>query len=221
EGNDTREKLRLNFHSLGVSVSELLEYGLPISRYRYGYRCIVSVCQEHLTVASDASDLFNIFFQPLVISRIIQSLRTCHVIFTSSLTSVVNYGPRGHYNCHQDSDEIDKETRCCFLDDYETTDCRICRYLTVLYFLNDVEEGGETAFPIADNETYDDDVRGPKHMPGHGLPDGSFSTQPHETTDTPPLPLFPRRHLGEVIHCFERRRVNECLFRWRWEVART
>ena len=32
------------------------------------------------------------------------------------------------------------------------------RYLTLLYFLNDVEEGGETAFPIADNETYDEDV---------------------------------------------------------------
>ena len=32
------------------------------------------------------------------------------------------------------------------------------RYLTVLYFLSDVEEGGETAFPIADNETYDEEV---------------------------------------------------------------
>lgn len=31
--------------------------------------------------------------------------------------------------------------------------------MTVLYFLNDVEEGGETAFPIADNITYDDEVR--------------------------------------------------------------
>ncbi|EDO48121.1 predicted protein [Nematostella vectensis] len=28
------------------------------------------------------------------------------------------------------------------------------RYATVLYFLNDVEEGGETAFPVADNETF-------------------------------------------------------------------
>lgn len=27
--------------------------------------------------------------------------------------------------------------------------------MTVLYFLNDVEEGGETAFPIADNATVD------------------------------------------------------------------
>ena len=32
------------------------------------------------------------------------------------------------------------------------------RYLTVLYFLNDVEEGGETAFPVANNETFDEDV---------------------------------------------------------------
>lgn len=35
----------------------------------------------------------------------------------------------------------------------------LCRYLTVLYFLNDVEEGGETAFPVADNETFDEEVR--------------------------------------------------------------
>ena len=35
----------------------------------------------------------------------------------------------------------------------------LCRYLTVLYFLNAVEEGGETAFPVADNETFDEEVR--------------------------------------------------------------
>ncbi len=29
----------------------------------------------------------------------------------------------------------------------------------MLYFLNDVEEGGETAFPIADNATADSKVR--------------------------------------------------------------
>ena len=27
-----------------------------------------------------------------------------------------------------------------------------CRYFTVMYFLADVEEGGETAFPLADME---------------------------------------------------------------------
>ena len=32
------------------------------------------------------------------------------------------------------------------------------RYLTVLYFLNDVPNGGETAFPVADNVTFDEKV---------------------------------------------------------------
>lgn len=29
------------------------------------------------------------------------------------------------------------------------------RYATVLYYLNDVEEGGETAFPVVDKTTFD------------------------------------------------------------------
>lgn len=33
------------------------------------------------------------------------------------------------------------------------------RYITVLYFLNDVEEGGETAFPVADNATFSTEVK--------------------------------------------------------------
>ena len=32
------------------------------------------------------------------------------------------------------------------------------RYLTFIMYLNDVEEGGETAFPIADNATYHKNV---------------------------------------------------------------
>lgn len=34
----------------------------------------------------------------------------------------------------------------------------LTRFATVLYFLNNVEDGGETAFPIADNRTFDDQV---------------------------------------------------------------
>ena len=34
----------------------------------------------------------------------------------------------------------------------------VVRYITILYYLNDVEEGGETAFPVADNETFDQQV---------------------------------------------------------------
>ena len=33
------------------------------------------------------------------------------------------------------------------------------RYITVLYFLNNVEEGGETAFPVADEENFNETVK--------------------------------------------------------------
>ena len=33
------------------------------------------------------------------------------------------------------------------------------RYATVLYYLNDVDEGGETAFPVVDEKTFDRKVR--------------------------------------------------------------
>lgn len=33
------------------------------------------------------------------------------------------------------------------------------RFITILYYLNDVEEGGETAFPVADQPDYDHEVR--------------------------------------------------------------
>lgn len=34
----------------------------------------------------------------------------------------------------------------------------IFRYITVMFYLNPVEEGGETTFPVADNRTYDEVV---------------------------------------------------------------
>lgn len=33
-----------------------------------------------------------------------------------------------------------------------------CRYVTVLFYLNNVTGGGETVFPIADNRTYEEMV---------------------------------------------------------------
>lgn len=32
------------------------------------------------------------------------------------------------------------------------------RYITILYYLNDVEEGGETAFPVADMKDFNETV---------------------------------------------------------------
>ena len=34
----------------------------------------------------------------------------------------------------------------------------LLRYATILYFLDNVEDGGETAFPVADNITFDKEV---------------------------------------------------------------
>ena len=32
------------------------------------------------------------------------------------------------------------------------------RYATILYYLNDIDDGGETAFPVVDNATFDKQV---------------------------------------------------------------
>lgn len=66
---------------------------------------------------------------------------------------VVKYGVHGHYHAHYDStDERDfPASRCCKGD---PGNCSLCRYMTVLYYLNDVTRGGETAFPVADEEDF-------------------------------------------------------------------
>ncbi|KAL9975421.1 hypothetical protein ACROYT_G012582 [Oculina patagonica] len=66
---------------------------------------------------------------------------------------VVNYGVHGHYHAHYDStDEWDGPvSKCC---GGQTGNCSLCRYMTVLYYLNDVHRGGETAFPVADEEDF-------------------------------------------------------------------
>ncbi|XP_060552280.1 uncharacterized protein LOC132713648 [Ruditapes philippinarum] len=69
------------------------------------------------------------------------------------------YKPGGHYHAHQDSNEASRGIPCCFQKECFDSNgtkttftecCRLCRYVTVLYYLSDVEEGGETAFPFAD-----------------------------------------------------------------------
>jgi len=77
------------------------------------------------------------------------------LIRASEYLQVVSYGPMGHYNCHLDSDFIKPKRPCCHFMSSELGHCRVCRYATVLYFLDNVEDGGETAFPIADNSTFD------------------------------------------------------------------
>lgn len=65
---------------------------------------------------------------------------------------VVKYDVHGHYHCHHDSDDLDPSLPCCSFS--REDDCRLCRFATVLIYLNNPQEGGETAFPLAGNETF-------------------------------------------------------------------
>lgn len=70
---------------------------------------------------------------------------------------VLKYSPHGHYHAHFDGQDPEEypTKQCCHLDlASQPFNCKLCRLLTVIYYLNDVEEGGETAFPVADMEGY-------------------------------------------------------------------
>eukprot|EP00638_Chattonella_subsalsa_P002120 CAMPEP_0117763208 /NCGR_PEP_ID=MMETSP0947-20121206/18483_1 /TAXON_ID=44440 /ORGANISM="Chattonella subsalsa, Strain CCMP2191" /LENGTH=280 /DNA_ID=CAMNT_0005584835 /DNA_START=304 /DNA_END=1146 /DNA_ORIENTATION=+ len=74
-------------------------------------------------------------------------------LIMSSSFQVVRYGPHGHYNAHLDSSQLEEASQCC--SEEVKSNCRLCRYATILFYLNDVTEGGETAFPLANNISYD------------------------------------------------------------------
>ena len=83
-----------------------------------------------------------------------------HVVNNSDALQVVRYGTAGHYTTHYDSGPFAKERTCCHLtrpfrstsrEQLQHQSCRLCRFATVLYGLNDAVPGtgGETAFPVA------------------------------------------------------------------------
>jgi len=86
------------------------------------------------------------------------------MIWSSENMQVIRYREKQHYHCHYDSeDEEAKDTPCCHQaqnlaegigeEDIDDMPCVPCRYLTFFYYLKEPKLGGETAFPIADNET--------------------------------------------------------------------
>jgi len=70
---------------------------------------------------------------------------------------VLNYQPHGHYHAHYDGQDFADYpgTPCCHLSlEAQPNNCMLCRLVTIIYYLNDVEEGGETAFPVADKADF-------------------------------------------------------------------
>ncbi|XP_053891663.1 transmembrane prolyl 4-hydroxylase [Malaclemys terrapin pileata] len=81
------------------------------------------------------------------------------IVEHSEPLQVVRYDQGGHYHAHMDSGPVFPETACSHTKlitnesaPFETS----CRYVTVLFYLNNVTGGGETIFPIADNRTYEE-----------------------------------------------------------------
>uniref|UniRef100_A0AAV2LZ01 Fe2OG dioxygenase domain-containing protein n=1 Tax=Knipowitschia caucasica TaxID=637954 RepID=A0AAV2LZ01_KNICA len=73
---------------------------------------------------------------------------------------VIRYEHGDYSDAHYDSSPTNPETSCAhtrLANNASSLSEVTCRYLTVQFFLNSVEEGGETTFPVADNRTYDED----------------------------------------------------------------
>ncbi|XP_031733980.1 transmembrane prolyl 4-hydroxylase-like isoform X2 [Anarrhichthys ocellatus] len=72
---------------------------------------------------------------------------------------VIRYKHGDFGDAHHDSGASRSETTCAHSrlagNSSALTEVS-CRYLTVLFYLSSVEEGGETTFPVADNRTYEE-----------------------------------------------------------------
>ncbi|KAG7519793.1 transmembrane prolyl 4-hydroxylase-like [Solea senegalensis] len=100
--------------------------------------------------------------------HILQTLRNRVITLTrlpSSLVElseplqVIRYEQGDFSDAHHDSSHSHLETSCAHTRLAGNTSALTevsCRYLTVLFYLNSAEEGGETTFPVADNRTYDE-----------------------------------------------------------------
>ncbi|XP_046842653.1 transmembrane prolyl 4-hydroxylase-like isoform X2 [Xenia sp. Carnegie-2017] len=78
-----------------------------------------------------------------------------YLVYGCEEMQVVRYQPFGHYHAHFDSETHTRQNVPCCHQVHPDQRCKICRYITVLYYLNDNYKGGETAFPVADNITLD------------------------------------------------------------------
>ncbi|XP_026222756.1 transmembrane prolyl 4-hydroxylase-like [Anabas testudineus] len=107
-------------------------------------------------------------YQGLGSHHVLQTLRNRVISLTrlpsalvelSEPLQVIRYEHRDFSNAHHDSSPPHSETTCSHTRLAGNTSALAevsCRYVTVLFYLNSVEDGGETTFPVADNRTYEE-----------------------------------------------------------------
>ncbi|CAJ1085062.1 transmembrane prolyl 4-hydroxylase-like [Xyrichtys novacula] len=97
--------------------------------------------------------------------RTLRNRVTCLTRLPSALVElseplqVVRYEHGDFSNAHHDSSPSHSETTCAHtrLAGNKSALTEVpCRYLTMLFYLSSVEDGGETTFPVADNRTYEE-----------------------------------------------------------------
>lgn len=72
---------------------------------------------------------------------------------------VIRYEHGGFSHAHYDSSPSHSDTTCTHTRLAGNTSALTeisCRYITVLFYLNSVEGGGDSTFPVADNRTYEE-----------------------------------------------------------------
>ncbi|KAI4896506.1 hypothetical protein NFI96_029532 [Prochilodus magdalenae] len=85
------------------------------------------------------------------------------LIDLSEPLEVFRYEQGGYSHAHHDSSPSSPEGCCAHthLAANSSAPFQIsCRYITVLLFLNTVDAGGESSFPVADNRTYEEEALG-------------------------------------------------------------
>lgn len=98
---------------------------------------------------------------------------------------VIRYEHGDFSNAHHDSSPSHSTTTCAHtrLAGNASALAEVsCRYLTMLFYLSSVEEGGETTFPVADNRTYEEQAL---------IQDGVDLTDAQETCNRGNLRLKP------------------------------
>lgn len=109
-------------------------------------------------------------YQGLGSHHVLQTLRNRVISLTrlpSSLVElseplqVIRFEHGDFSNAHYDSSPAQSESTCAHtrLAGNKSAATEVsCRYLTVLFYLSSLEEGGESTFPVADNRTYDEEA---------------------------------------------------------------